>query len=75
VELVHYFERPTKLSGLDGMTNWMEMFAMYLFKGMDAIQVENLIQKAAERLRPTHFINGQWWADYRRLRIKAKKLA
>lgn len=75
VQLVHYFERPTRLNGLDGMAKWIEMFGLYLFEGIDSAAVEELIQAAVEKLRPTHFKDGQWWADYRRLRIKAKKLA
>lgn len=74
VQLVHYFERPTKLSGDDGMAKWIEMFGLYLFKGIEPSKVKALIDEAVEKLRPTHFIEGNWWADYRRLRIKARKL-
>lgn len=75
VELVHYFQRPTRLNGLDAMAKWIEMFGLYLFDGIDSPAVEQVIAEAVEKLRPTHFKDGQWWADYRRLRIKAKKLA
>lgn len=76
VQMVQYFERPTRLNGLDGMAKWIEMFGLYLFEGIeDNNAVEHLIQVAVEKLRPTHFRDGQWWADYRRLRIKAVKIA
>jgi hypothetical protein len=73
VQLVHYFERPTRFTGLDGMKNWIEMFGGYFFKDLDGRTVEKVIDKAVEILRPSHFLDGNWWGDYRRLRIKAIK--
>lgn len=73
VQLVHYFERPTRLSGLDGMRNWIEMFGAYFFRDIDPKETEKVIGLAVEKLKPTHFKEESWWADYRRLRIKAIK--
>ncbi|AYD46855.1 class I SAM-dependent methyltransferase [Arachidicoccus soli] len=73
VEIAHHFERPTKLSGLDGMKNWIEMFGSFFFSNISAIQAEEVINKAVEQLIATNFINNIWYADYWRLRIKAIK--
>lgn len=73
VQFLRYFERPTRLTGLDGMKNWIEMFGGYFFKDLDGATTEKVIERAVEILEPTHFKGGIWWADYRRLRIKAIK--
>ncbi|MGF7229854.1 class I SAM-dependent methyltransferase [Arachidicoccus sp.] len=73
VELAHHFERPTRLSGLDGMKNWIEMFGNFFFKGISSEQAETVINRAVEQLRPHNFRNNTWHADYQRLRIKAIK--
>lgn len=73
VELAFYFKRPTKLVGLDGMKNWIEMFGGNFFRQMEGAAVEDVIGDAVETLKPANFVNNEWWADYRRLRIKAIK--
>lgn len=73
VELAYYFKRPTTLVGLDGMKNWIEMFGGNYFQDMEGETVEKVIHATVEQLKPTHFVNNEWWADYRRLRIKAIK--
>lgn len=73
VELAYYFKRPTKLVGLDGMKNWIEMFGGNSFQDIDGQVIEKVIQGAVDRLKPTNFLDNQWWADYIRLRIKANK--
>lgn len=71
------FDRPTPLSGEDGMENWIRMFGDFFFSGLTPAQKENVLQKTVEYLRPTNYQPntwyGTWQADYKRLRIKAIK--
>jgi trans-aconitate methyltransferase len=73
VEQAWLFDRPTPLTGDNGMYDWITQFATYAFKKLDEAAVEEIKNLTVEILRPTHFINNQWMADYKRLRIKAFK--
>jgi trans-aconitate methyltransferase len=72
VRLITLFDRPTGLAdGEKGMRNWVAMFAGdYLAKAGDARR-EDFLARVEESLRPKLFRDGQWWADYRRLRLVA----
>src|SRR5579863_3944114 len=74
VRLITLFDRPTGLAdGVAGMRNWIKMFgAAYLAKAGEARR-EEFLTKVEEILRPKLFRDGQWWADYRRLRLVAYK--
>jgi len=74
VRLITLFDRPTGLAdGAAGMRNWIAMFgADYLAKAGDARR-EEFLRRVEEILRPKLFRDGQWWADYRRLRLVAYK--
>jgi trans-aconitate methyltransferase len=74
VRFVTLFDRPTGLAdGAEGMRNWISMFgADYLAKAGEARR-EEFLGRVEEMLRPKLFRDGQWWADYRRLRLVAYK--
>lgn len=74
VRLITLFDRPTGLAdGAAGMRNWIVMFgADYLAKAGEERR-EEFLRKVEEMLRPKLFRDGQWWADYRRLRLVAYK--
>jgi trans-aconitate methyltransferase len=74
VRLITLFDRPTVLSdGAAGMRNWIMMFgADYLAKAGEARR-EEFLDRVEKMLRPKLFRDGQWWADYRRLRLVAFK--
>jgi trans-aconitate methyltransferase len=74
VRFITLFDRPTGLAdGAAGMRNWIVMFgADYLAKAGEARRDEFFI-RVEEMLRPKLFRDGQWWADYRRLRLVAYK--
>ncbi len=74
VQFAHLFDRPTKLEGDDGMRNWLEMFAGSWLASLAEEIRQNVLQRAVELLRATQWQDGQWFADYRRLRVVAKKL-
>lgn len=68
-----YFKRDTKLEGEDGMKNWFNMFGSFFFKHVPAATMEKVIQHAVELLKETHYREGNWYADYVRLRMIATK--
>ena len=74
VRFITLFDRPTGLADGDaGMRNWIVMFgADYLAKAGEARR-EEFLGRVEEMLRPKLFRDGQWWADYRRLRLVAYK--
>jgi trans-aconitate methyltransferase len=74
VRLITLFDRPTGLAdGAAGMRNWIVMFgADYLVKAGETRR-EEFLGNVEEMLRPILFHDGQWWADYRRLRLVAYK--
>ncbi len=69
------FDRFTELKGSDGMRDWINMFVHRPFEAVkdDALK-EKIKQQAVDSLRPSLFIDGKWYADYVRLRMKAIKM-
>jgi trans-aconitate methyltransferase len=64
-------DRPTRLTGEDGLLGWLQMFA-----GSAVADVPGaVLERAAEIARPQLWRDGAWWADYRRLRFRAVKVA
>lgn len=73
VEQIWLFDRPTTLKGENGMYEWINQFAQHAFKNLTEEEAEQVKNLAVDLLKPTHFKDGNWTADYRRLRIKAVK--
>lgn len=66
------FDRPTPLEHSDaGMANWIQMFASRFLTGSEEQQTQ-VIQAVEQRLKPTLYQDGKWWADYRRIRVVAQ---
>lgn len=74
VRFAHLFERPTPLEGENGMENWIAQFSGFQFDPLPAADRKQAVQETVEILRPKLYRDGQWFADYRRLRIIAVKL-
>jgi trans-aconitate methyltransferase len=70
---VMYFKRPTKLEGEEGMTLWIHQSCDFFFRNIGDDLKEKIIAKVVESLRATNYRDGDWNADYVRLRIKAVK--
>ncbi len=68
------FDRPTKLEGEDGMLNWLRMFGTVRTQKLSDEMREKVFALANKKLRDVQYIDGHWYADYRRLRIVAHKL-
>jgi trans-aconitate methyltransferase len=70
------FERLTALDdGEQGLRNWIRMFGGAFCSGLSAEMREQFIRESENVLRPTLFHDGAWFADYRRLRVVARKEA
>ncbi len=68
-----HFDRPTPLKGEDGLKNWFLMFTQNFFSGISASEKEDILAAVQASLKATHFADGQWVADYKRIRIMAIK--
>ena len=69
------FDRPTPLQGEDGMKQWIRMFGQEFLAAIPADKQDAFLNRVDEHARPTLYRDGQWFADYRRLRIVATKRA
>jgi trans-aconitate methyltransferase len=71
IRQLDFYDRPTRLSGPDGLARWLEMFAGDVLADVPA----EVINRATEIARPALWREDAWWADYRRLRFRAVKIA
>ena len=63
------FDRPTVLKGENGMYDWLQMFIKSPISDKEKICLQTV-----EKLRDSLYHNVVWYADYVRLRCKAKKV-
>lgn len=71
VILMTHFDRLTPLEGEHGMRNWIAMFGGPLLTHVPAEARTALIEEVERQLRPALYRDGQWYADYVRLRVAA----
>ncbi len=71
VTFAHLFDRPTNL-GDAGLAGWLEMFSQRFFADLSAAEWAQTVA-AVEADASQLCQNGEWIADYRRLRIVAIK--
>lgn len=65
------FDRPTTLEGADGLESWLGMFGDHFFEALSADERMAVIEAVENDLRDELFREGDWIADYRRLRFVA----
>jgi trans-aconitate methyltransferase len=74
VRFITLFDRPTALAdGEAGLRNWITMFWSDNIAKLIPETREVFFRRVEELLKPDCFRDGQWWADYRRLRLAAWK--
>jgi trans-aconitate methyltransferase len=74
VTLAAMFDRPTPLEGGDSsLQDWFAMFGARLTEGLQAARIPDFMRLVKDYAAPFLFRDGQWIADYRRLRIVARK--
>ena len=75
VQYAVFFDRPTELKGENGLKDWINMFVKTPFSVVKTEQEkETIADKAVEALRDDLLMNGKWYADYVRIRMKAIRL-
>ncbi|NER81829.1 MAG: methyltransferase domain-containing protein [Leptolyngbya sp. SIO1D8] len=73
VTFASLFDRPTPLNGEAGLTNWLHMFGRKFLTDLSPEQQAELLRETEDKARPKLYEGGQWWADYRRIRVLAHK--
>lgn len=73
VTFAELYQRPTPLTGADGLRNWIKMFRGAILEGLSKEQDEEFFHHVEEFARPKLFENEVWIADYVRLRMIAYK--
>ncbi|NJM21691.1 MAG: class I SAM-dependent methyltransferase [Richelia sp. SM1_7_0] len=70
----HLFSRPTLLQDKDaGLANWIKMFGKSFFQGLSEKEIIMVISDVEKQLKPKLYQEGNWFADYQRIQIKAIK--
>ena len=68
------YDRPTLLESKNkGIEDWIEMFGAHFFLGIDAKEKAAILSEVQNNVRSKCFKDGQWYADYRRIRLVAIK--
>ncbi|HEX4169380.1 MAG TPA: methyltransferase domain-containing protein [Bryobacteraceae bacterium] len=73
VRFAQLFDRLTPLEGERGMENWLRQFGWYNFEPLPPEKRHSALGEVIAYLKPKLYRDGQWFADYRRLRIIAVK--
>ncbi|HTD98474.1 MAG TPA: methyltransferase domain-containing protein [Mucilaginibacter sp.] len=69
-----HFDRPTLLQdGRQGVIKWLNMFGPSFFEGIQADKLTTILEEITDLLESDYEDNGQWYADYKRLRFIAVK--
>ncbi len=69
-----HFDRPTCMpDGDQGLEHWLNGFAESYLQGLDQPTRTCVMGRTKELSRPKLYKNGQWYIDYKRLRIVAVK--
>ena len=75
VTYAHLFDRPTVLADdQNGIKDWIEMFGSSYFVGIPIDEKDDILEEIQNELSEKCFLDGKWYADYRRIRILAFKL-
>jgi trans-aconitate methyltransferase len=73
VRSAELFPRPVELAdGVQGMKNWLDTFADVFFQGLTPETKDEVYSQIEDQLRPQLFHQGEWRADYVRIRVLAE---
>jgi trans-aconitate methyltransferase len=74
VTFATHFDRKTPLQdGDQGVAKWITMFAPLYLVGIPKEEKQQMLEEVTALLEPEYNENGQWYADYKRLRFIAVK--
>ncbi len=69
-----HFDRKTLLQdGRAGVTKWLNMFGPTYFEGIAETKKQQILTEITDLLEPYYNEDGNWYADYKRLRFIAVK--
>ena len=69
------FERTTPLEGGEaGLRNWIKLIGNNFLLGIPSAQHSDFMRYVEQYLRPKCYRDGNWFADYRTLRVVAQKV-
>ncbi|MEM6764415.1 MAG: methyltransferase domain-containing protein [Bacteroidota bacterium] len=69
-----HYDRPTQLiDNENGIKDWLTMFGKDYLKGVSPGEADDILEEVQASLKPGLYQEGKWYADYKRLRIKATK--
>ena len=74
IDGLYAFDRPTPLSGSDGLACWMAQFFAGELAALPETVRPSVIARAEELAQPALWDGAQWIADYRRLRAVARRV-
>lgn len=74
VEYATLFDRPTEQKTETGLVDWIDMFVKKPFENMDLDIKTAIINDTVSELKDSLYINGRWFIDYVRIRLKAYKI-
>lgn len=67
------YDRPTRLEGPEGLRQWIRMFRPAALERVPAAGREGFFRTMEDLARPALFREDAWHADYRRLRLLARR--
>jgi trans-aconitate 2-methyltransferase len=75
VRFAAHFDRPTELKDTEnGIKDWIKMFGNAFFNNIPESRIDTVLAEIQDMVRPTNYRNGNWYGNYKRLRIAATKL-
>jgi trans-aconitate methyltransferase len=69
----HYDRKTPLQDGDKGVAKWIAMFGDEYMKGVPEAEKQRLLKEITDLLEPHYNENGQWYADYKRLKFIAIK--
>ncbi|MBU9719878.1 MULTISPECIES: class I SAM-dependent methyltransferase [Bacillaceae] len=73
VTFAQHYDRPTILAGDNGLKNWIDLFCNQLFVGIPENTTNQIVSNVEENLKETLYSEGDWIADYKRIRVVGVK--
>lgn len=71
--VIHYDRKTALEDGDQGVAKWITMFGAQFLEGIPEDEKEQILAEITKKLEPFYNDNGQWYADYKRLRFIAIK--
>lgn len=69
VTYAEHFDRPTPLADDEGIHHWIRMFCSSFFTNIEETDIVRVIVAVVEDLKESMYVDGEWIADYKRLRV------